>query len=96
MATRRFKVYYYLFKVLNSSIKIVICAIVQLLYSNSKIFLLHYEFIMPVSVIPVKSGSWVLLAVSPLADFKKWELSSNYESVKLKKKKVEKLVLFLK
>lgn len=71
---------------LNSFIKIVICA-VQLLYSNSKIFLLHDEFIMPVSVIPVKSGSWVFLAVSPLADFKKWELSSNYETVKLKKKK---------
>lgn len=42
---------------------------------------------MPVSVTPVNSGSSVFLDVSPLANFKKWELSSNYESVKLKKKK---------
>lgn len=42
---------------------------------------------MLVSVIPVNSGSWVFLALSLVADFKKLELSSNYESVKLKKKK---------
>lgn len=48
-------------------------------------------FIVPVSVFPVRSGSGVFLDVSPLANLKKWELSSNYESVKLKKKKSTRL-----
>lgn len=40
---------------------------------------------MPVSIIPVDSGGWVFLDVSPLANFKNWKLISRYESVKLKK-----------
>lgn len=48
---------------------------------------------MLVSVIPVNTGSWVFLALSLVADFKKLELSSNYESVKLKKKRLKNLFL---
>lgn len=52
-------------------------------------------FIVPVNVFPVSSGSGVFLDVSPLANLKKWELSSNYESVKLKKKSTRSKVGFI-
>lgn len=79
----------YLLKVLKSFIKTVNFTL-WLLYSITKICLL-YELVL----CSVNNGNWVLFVVSALANLPKYELSSNSESVKLKKT-AWKLVLFFK